>query len=134
MSSGRRILPEPPRKVQPDVSFAIVNIVLLLILFFLATGALVNTPDQGLNISETFDLPVDQLPPPVLIVNDDGSLLLDGMEVAPELIEQALDGQTLLHVLIDRTAPALDLIDLLRQPGFENLDIRLVTIHRRDAS
>lgn len=134
MSPRKRLLPEPNRKAQPDVSLSIVNIVLLLILFFLATGALVNTPDQGINISETRDLEVDQLPPPVLIVNPDRTLVLDGLPIARSDLVAAVADDGLLHVLIDRQAPALDLLDVLSEPGMETLEIRLVTIHRRDPS
>lgn len=128
------ILPDRKEPTRPDVSFAIVNIVLLLILFFLATGALVNTPDQGIQISETVDLPIDQLPPPVLIVRPDRSLVLDGNDVAAELLQQALADETVLHVLIEKTAPALDLLEVLAQPGMDRLDIRLVTVHRGGGS
>lgn len=134
MTMRRRLLPQRERRVEADVSFAIVNIVLLLILFFLATGALVNTPDQGINLSETRDLPVDQLPPPVLVVNDDRSLTLDGIDVTMTGLAEALNGETLLHVLIDKQAPALDLLDLLTEPSLKTLEIRLVTVHRRDGS
>ena len=132
MSFRRRILPDRPRHIQPDVSMAIVNIVLLLILFFLATGALVNTPDQGVRLSETRDLPVDQLPSPVLIVEDGGGLLLDGVPITRAELPQALSDQPILHVLIDREAPAHELLALIDRPVLDRMDIRLVTIHRRD--
>lgn len=134
MSLGlrRHLLPQKPHRVQPDVSLAIVNIVLLLILFFLATGALVNAPPTGVDLSETRDLPIDQLPKPVLAVEPDGSLILDGMPVLAADLPRDLAGQSLLHLLIDRSAPAQDLVDLLTQPGLDSLEIRLVTIHRRD--
>lgn len=131
---ARRLLPEPKEPTRPDVSFAIVNIVLLMILFFLATGALVNTPDQGISISETRDLPIDQLPPPVLIVRDDRTLELDGNAVAIELLGQTLADERTLHVLIDRSAPAFDLLEVLGQPGMQHLDIQLVTVHKRDGT
>lgn len=134
MSARHRLLPEPERRFQPDFSLSIVNIVLLLILFFLATGALVNTPDQGINISETRDLEVDQLPPPVLIVNSDRSLVLDGQPITRSDLTAAVAEDGILHVLIDRRAPALDLLELLSAPGMNALEIRLVTIHRRDPS
>ncbi len=130
MAPRRRPLPRPREPIRPDVSLFIVNIVLLLILFFLATGSLVSTPDEGVRISETRDLPIDQLPKPVLIVEEDGRLTLDGAELAVEGLPQAMVGHSVLHVLIDRTAPALDLLKLVNRPGMENLDIRLVTIHR----
>ena len=125
-----RPLPQAKKPIALDVSLAIVNIVLLLILFFLATGSLVSTPDEGVRISETRDLPIDQLPKPVLIVEEDGRLTLDGEELAADGLPQAMVGHSVLHVLIDRTAPALDLLKLVNRPGMENLDIRLVTIHR----
>ena len=130
----RQILPPKKEPTRPDVSFAIVNIVLLMILFFLATGALVNTPDQGVQISETRDLEIDQLPPPVLIIREDRSLELDGLPVAADELGPALSDKTQLHVLIDKSAPALDLLDVLAVPGLERLDIRLVTVHRKGES
>ncbi|MBM1691258.1 biopolymer transporter ExbD [Sulfitobacter geojensis] len=130
MAPRRRPLPRPSEPIRPDVSLFIVNIVLLLILFFLATGSLVSTPDEGVRISETRDLPIDQLPKPVLIVEEDGRLTLDGEELTADGLPQAMVGHSVLHVLIDRTAPALDLLKLVNRPGMENLDIRLVTIHR----
>lgn len=134
MNLNQHILPPKPHRTKPDVSMAIVNIVLLLILFFLATGALVNTPDQGVKISETYDLPIDQLPSPVLIVEDGGTLSLDGVPIARDELVQSLGEATVLHVLISRTAPALDLLRLIDQPGLERFDIQLVTIHRREGS
>lgn len=129
-----RLLPPKTEPIKPDVSLFIVNIVLLLILFFLATGSLVNTPDMGVRLSETRDLPIDQLPSPVLVVGDDGSLTLDGVAVTTDGLQQALAGEEVLHLLIDRSAPALDLITLIDRPAFRELDIRLVTIHRREGT
>lgn len=130
MAMSRRILPPPRRKTDPDFSLAIVNIVLLLILFFLATGALVNTPSKGVNISETLDLPLDQLPRPVLVVEPDGGLVLDDQPVDEPGLVAALAGERVLYVLIDRDAPALDLLDVLATQGLERLDIKLVTAHK----
>ena len=132
MTLRRRLLPEPGTRVTPDVSLAIVNIVLLLILFFLATGALINTPDQGVDIAETLDLKVDQLPPPLLTVREDRSLALDGLPIERGNLAEALTDETVLHVLIDRQAPALDLLELLAEPGLDALEIRLVTLHKQE--
>ena len=69
----KRRLPPPPPKAELDVSMAIVNIVLLLIFFFLATGRLLNPADNQVQVAETTDLPLDQLPSPVLVVGTDGT-------------------------------------------------------------
>lgn len=132
MSAQRRLLPPPKNKTQPDVSLAIVNIVLLLILFFLATGSIMNSNSIGtVQVSETTDLPLDQLPSPILVVEPGGKLLLDGEPVVADILGPVLAEQFVLHVLIDRTAPAQDLLDLLARPGLERLDIKLVTVHRQ---
>ena len=130
MSSNRRILPLKTRHMQADTSLAIVNIVLLMLFFFLATGSLMNSPSYGVALSETAELPIEQLPRPVLIIGPNGALSLDEVPIASDLLATAVKDMTLLHILIAREAPAQDLLDLLARPGLEHLDIRLVTIHR----
>ena len=108
----------PPARVRAPLDFAlpIVNIVLLLIFFFLATGQLLNPPTQGVEISETSELPLDQLPTPTLIVMDDGTWRLDGAPVLAETIGAQLDQKPsplTLHVLIGRNAPANSLLDII---------------------
>lgn len=132
MSTSRRLLPPPPAKQEPDVSLAIVNIVLLLILFFLATGAMMNSPSRGVNIAETLDLPRDQLPRPVLVIGDGGTLELDDAPIAQGDLAAALTGERALYVLIDRERPALELLELLATEGLERLDIHLVTAHKEE--
>lgn len=134
MSAQKRLLSHPRRSVKPDASLAILNIVLLLIMAFLATGALTNASgDRQVDVAETLDLPIDQLPRPALVVLPGGGLLLDGQPILSEAIAPALAGQTVLHVLIDRTAPAAQLLDLIARPELSGLDILLVTLHRKAA-
>lgn len=128
----RQILPPRSKRVQLDASLAIVNIVLLLIFFFLATGSLLNSPSYGVDLSETEDLPIDTLPQPILIVEETGALSLNGQPVAEELLATAIEGEPVLHVLIRRDAPAMDLLDLLSRPDLEDVELRLVTIHSPD--
>ena len=132
MRGAGRLLPSARRPLRPDVSLAIVNIVLLLILFFLASGAIINaSASLDIDMAETEGLQIERLPRPVLAVAQDGALLLDGEAVAPDGLSDALADATTLHVVIDRAAPAVQVLDLLAQPGLDRLDVRLVTIHRR---
>ncbi len=116
-----------------DFSLAIVNIVLLLILFFLATGQLMNAPTQVVDLSNTSLLEIENLPSPTLIIEPDGGLILNGHQVAPELLETALAGQVNLFVLIEGSAPAFDLLDVLAHPALANLEVKLVTVHNSGA-
>ena len=131
-----RALPQPKKPIALDVSLAIVNIVLLLIFFFLATGQLLNPPAADVELAETSELPLDQLPSPVLVVVSDGSWELDGEPVAPDLLELALEPlerPLTLHILINREAPATSLIAVMNRPELAEAELRLVTLRTAGA-
>lgn len=128
------MLPKQREPIKLDVSLAIVNIVLLLILFFLATGQLLNPATGDVEVAETQDLPIDALPTPILIVDGD-QWQLDGASVAPELIDVALADlpkPIVLHVLIGRDAPASGLLEVMNTPALSDIELRLVTLRTRD--
>ena len=127
----RRLIPRTHDRPTPDTSLAIVNIVLLLIFFFLITGQLTTQPAIPVELSETAELPIEALPEPVLIWEDAGEMTLDGDPITADELAEALADRTRLHLLIDRNESAQVLIDLLARPDFAHLDISLVTIHRR---
>lgn len=130
----RRPLPREHEKSELDVSLAIVNIVLLLIFFFLATGRLLNPVGPEVDLADTTELPLDQLPSPILVVMDDGSWQLDGQDVAPDFLAIALDSleqPVTLHLLLDRAAPANSMISVLNLPELAEREVKLVTLHRR---
>jgi len=130
-----RMLPRPAEKVGLDFSLAIVNIVLLLILFFLATGRLLNPPAEDVDLAETSELPLDELPTPILVVASDGAWELDGVPVAPDLLGLAvadLPQPVTLHVMINRDAPAATLMEVLANPDLADTEMRLVTLRKLD--
>lgn len=130
----RRILPAPPARLQPDISLFIINIVLLLILFFLATGQIINSSSVSTPLALTDDLPLDLLPSPLLEVTSDGSLRLDGADVADSALADALVGQSNVYIVISGDAAAQDLVDLLARPDLADLEIQLVTIANRSGT
>ncbi len=134
MAQKPPLLPAGQARVKPDIALAIVNVVLLLIMFFLATGALFNrSAPSSISLSETRDLAVTQLPQPLLEKRPDGGLYLDDAPVAPEDLAGALAGLGDIYVLIDRTAPAFELTKLLSEPGLSGHRLVLVTVHSREA-
>lgn len=125
-----RALPRHTKPIKLDVSLAIVNIVLLLILFFLATGQLLNPRTSDVDLARTQDLPLDTLPSPILVVDDTG-WSLNGAAIAPNLLATALadlPDASVLHVLIGRDAPAAALIAVMNAPGLSDTTLRLVTL------
>lgn len=125
-----RHLPSIHKSQQPDISLAIVNIVLLLIFFFLITGRMANAPTFAVEISETTVLPVENLPKPILELQSGGAMMLDGEPVDEVQLSNAVVDMQVLHLLIDRNESAQLLIDVLARPEFAHLMIRLVTVHR----
>ncbi|WP_299840730.1 biopolymer transporter ExbD [uncultured Paracoccus sp.] len=129
----------PPRRQHThiDVSLAIVNIVLLLIFFFMVTGQITaERPSDEVELPISSSLPLDQLPRPLLVVTRDGQWLLDGAEVAPDLLRVALDAlpePLTLHLLLDRGAPADLLVAVLQNPALAERSVRLVTLKERTA-
>ena len=127
MPAGRLLPPKAAR--QPvDTSLAIVNIVLLLIFFFLATGSLMNSPNFGVALAETSELPIDLLPQPILIL-EPGGYALNGEPIEPDALAAALVDDPILHVLVDRDAPAGALLELMGRDDLFATEIRLVTLH-----
>lgn len=126
-------LPAPPHRTRIDVSLAIVNIVLLLIFFFLTSGQLLSRSHEGVALAETEGLPLERLPSPILVVHADGSWELDGNAVAPELLPVALQDlprPLRLHLLIAGDAPAETLMAIVSRDDLADVELRLVTLHR----
>lgn len=130
----KRILPAQPERLKPDISLFIVNIVLLLILFFLATGQIMNGAPVDKRLALTQDLPLDLLPQPLLEVSAAGDLGLNGDVVTLTDLGPLLDGETELFVLIEGDVGASVLVDVLAAPDLADLNVELVTIATRSGS
>ncbi|MEP1963689.1 ExbD/TolR family protein [Tateyamaria sp.] len=127
MSNTR--LPEVRRARTIDSSLAIVNIVLLLIFFFLATGTLISSDSVEIDLPETTQLPLDLLPKPLLTVDADAAMTLDGVPLEPGTLAALLVDFPTLHVLADRDLGAGTLLDLIAAENLVAVNVKLVTLH-----
>lgn len=119
-----------PHKSTLDFSLATVNIVLLLIFFFLISGSLVASEEMEVDLSETTELPLDRLPRPLLLLRPAGEeWSLDGNPVTVETLPAQVEG-VLLHILADKRLPASELIALLQYPELDGLTLKLVTLRK----
>lgn len=126
-----RPLPVGRDRLKIDSALAIVNIVLLLIFFFLATGATSTSQKIPVALPDTSELPIDLLPKPLLLVSASGEMELDGQTVAQGGLAEALGDQPALHVLADRNSNAGLLLDMLANENLIAVQLRLVTVHQR---
>jgi biopolymer transport protein ExbD len=134
------IIPQPAQRRRHDFTLTMINIVFLLLLFFLTTGSLTNREEAQSTIPVTRNLPLERLPRPLLLLQSDGALLLDGQRVtrdnvaeAASLALEATGGEaTTLSLLAPpdmAAAPLLALAGILRDGG---VAVQIVTV--RDAT
>lgn len=129
-----RLLPPPARRIQPDFSLATVNIVLLLVLFFLVAGTIVAENEQGVQLPETVDLPLSELPRPLIVLAPDGMTALDGVAlplgaIAARLSADLPEGAARdVYVLASRDMPAERLLEALAVLEPAGLRASLVTL------
>lgn len=132
-----RYLRAPTRRPKPDFSLSTINIIFLLLLFYLATGSLIQPGELDAEVPVTQDLPLEKLPRPLLLMTADG-LLLDGQPVtraqAAGAVQAAIDQlpakSRFLNLLAEQRVPAARLLDLAAELQTADVPIRLVTLRR----
>jgi len=127
-------LPQRRKGAQFDSSLAIINIVLLLIFFFITTGSLMSSRTVEVSLPETTRLPLDLLPEPLLIIQADGAMLLDGQVVERGALAAALIDSPTVHVLTDREMTAGTLLTILDEEALIAVEVQLVTLHLKAGS
>jgi biopolymer transport protein ExbD len=127
------LLVKSRRSWQPDFSLAIVNIVLLLVFFFLITGSLVQQGETSVDLAETSELPLERLPRPLLLIDKQGDMALDGVFVRAEEIVAHLgaDRPEAIYLLADHALSADRLMALTTRPDLVGISMRLITLHIR---
>ncbi|PZO80855.1 MAG: biopolymer transporter ExbD [Mesorhizobium amorphae] len=132
-----RFLPPPRKRFRHDFSLTIINVVFLLLLFYLATGSLIKGVELGTNAPLTADLPLDRLPRPLLLLAADGSLFLDGAALAPAdfmtAARRASEGAPFLNVLAERSGAGTEFLRLLAQLDQGGIRTRIVSLHSEGA-
>ncbi len=127
-----------PRRKTPaaDFSLAIINVIFLLLFFFILTGSVVQRNEMVIAPPFTKNLPLERLPRPLIAISAENVVYLDGVEIPLKELLSRLDNKeadknnTLseLNILAEGTLAAktfLKTVDVLRKTG---LPIRIVTI------
>ena len=101
---------QPPRKRDPSI--ALINIVFLMLVFFLIAGTIAAPLDPELKLVETSDLEGRE-PPDALVLHEDGSLTFRGVETDPA---RYMIGHSsgAVRIVPDRNASGLRMMELSR--------------------
>lgn len=109
-----------------EPTIALINIVFLLLVFFLVAGTLAPPISRDLTLVNTNDLPTTA-PPDALVVHADGRLSYRGVPVPSAAAYMAQTGaEGAIRVVPDRALPAQSLIQIgrdLQQAGAERVMI-----------
>ncbi|MCR8546707.1 biopolymer transporter ExbD [Salipiger sp. P9] len=108
-----------PRRPRPqsEPTIALINIVFLMLIFFLVAGTLAQPLDPALRLVSTRDLDGSPPPPDALVVHPDGALSHKGQVVdTPETFLAALapEARATVRLVPDRDLPAADLVAVAR--------------------
>lgn len=126
------IHPLPPRR-KPDFSLSMINIVFLLLLFFLVAGNIVQKAETTVAPPLTDEIPPGNLPRPLLLLAPGEPMLLDGVpvsldEVAGQAGAKTQRPGTFLNILAERDMPARPLLDVVERLAAAGVPTRIVTL------
>ena len=129
MIGARRLLPPSPRRVMPEPVVPMINVVFLLLIFFLMTAQFTPPPPVEITPPVAVTDPAAQTGTPLFLGRDGTLAYLDQRGAsALEAALQAAQGTPALDLHVDAAAPATDLAQLLSDirahwPG----PVRLIT-------
>jgi len=105
-----------PRTAQREPTIALINIVFLMLVFFMVAGTMAQPLDRSLDLARTADLE-GRAPPDALVVHPDGRLVYRGADQldAAAYLERLPEAQRdVIRLVPDRALPAADLVALTR--------------------
>lgn len=114
------------RKQQREPTIALINIVFLMLVFFMVAGTLSPPLEQGVNLIETKNLD-GQAPDGALVIFADGRAMFDGAEQPDigQMVESLpIEARKVFKILPDRALPAQTLIAItrtLREAGIQKV-------------
>ncbi|MEM7318093.1 MAG: biopolymer transporter ExbD [Pseudomonadota bacterium] len=103
------IRPAPPRRSR-DTTIALINVVFLMLIFFLIAGTVAPPLDKELELVDTSGLDGRE-PPDALVLHRDGTLSFRG-EIAEPEIYMADHGSEIVRIVPDRKASATRLVEI----------------------
>ena len=115
----------PPRRARGEPTIGLINVVFLMLIFFLIAGSIAPTPGRGIALVRIADLTL-QPPPDALVLTAEGALRHREVETDPETYLATLTEPRVARILPDRAAPAAVLVTLagaLQAAGAERVVI-----------
>lgn len=116
-------LSSPLIRSRSEPAIGLINVVFLMLIFFLIAGTIAPSPEQGLELVQITD-PDQRLPEDALVLGPDGAVRFRGRASDAATYVETLGEGRVARVMPDRNAPAADLVRLshdLRAAGAERV-------------
>ena len=135
------LAPRVKRKERMEFALPTINIIFLLMLYFLIAGTIVQKDELSVSPPVSTEVATDRLPRPLLVISDAESFTLDGVPVtrddlvaaATAAISDPLAQTPQLNVLAPREMAAAPFLDILGILGAGGVPVRLVTVEAEPA-
>ena len=126
----------PTERRRLDFSMATINVVFLLLLFFILSGTIVQPIEAEIDPAVTRSLPVERLPRPLLVLRGADDIVLEGEAVdrfdlaaALARLGQGAEAEPRrIYVLSSRDVSASLLMDIVSEMGGRGFAVSLVTL------
>lgn len=127
----------PRRRERLEFALPTINVIFLLMLYFLVAGTMVQKDELGVLPPETSKVPTDRLPRPLLSISNAGTMLLDGVPIERSDLAAAALAATgpgaqahQLNVLAPAGMAAAPFLEILSGLADAHVAVRVVTVEK----
>ena len=136
------LAPRVKRRERMEFALPTINIIFLLMLYFLVAGTIVQKDELSVSPPVSTEVATERLPRPLLVITDATTFTLDGVAVdraslvaaASAAITDPLAETQQLNVLAPAEMAAGPFLEILAAFGAGGVPVRLVTIEETEAS
>lgn len=125
-------LAQSPRRAGREPTLALINVVFLMLVFFLVAGRLAPAPEPGLRLVQTA-LAEARAPSGAVVLHADGRIALNGQDwpdLGQALAQLSPDARQNLRLMPDRALPAARLVAAAAQARAAGADRVLIVTER----
>lgn len=134
--ASRSSPPRPVRRERLEFALPTINVIFLLMLYFLVAGTIVQKDELSVAPPVSERTAQDRLPRPLLVISEEGDLALDGRPVdraeLPEAARQSLQDvvatSSMLNVLAPADMSAAPVLGIVAELSAAGIPVRLVTV------
>lgn len=137
--SGRAVnisLPRRHRRDGPDFALPMINVIFLMMLYFLVAGTISQRDELAIVPPLTQSYPPERLPRPLLVIVDRDTVLIDGRPLERGNLAAGVavvPGIQTVNILAPRSMPADVLLDVAGELGTAGVGVRIVSLDERSA-